>query len=66
MQARPPRLQVLESEVVVNRPKGPKGEPLRVAECIVGDETATIVFNARNEQGRSWALWEACWMQQGG
>ena len=25
----------------------------RIAECLVGDETATIVFTARNEQGIS-------------
>ena len=25
----------------------------RIAECVVGDETATIIFTARNEQGSS-------------
>lgn len=30
--------------------------PVRLAECLVGDETATILFTARNEQGmyRKW------------
>jgi hypothetical protein len=43
--------QVVKAQVVVDRPRGPKGQPLKVAECIVGDETAVIVFTARNEQG---------------
>ena len=38
---------------MLNKPRGPKGTPLRVAECIVGDETGIVVFTARNEQGRS-------------
>ena len=25
--------------------------PTRIAECLVGDETGTIIFTARNEQG---------------
>ncbi len=45
------RVKVVESKVVVDRQRGPKGQPLKVAECIVGDQTATIVFTARNEQG---------------
>lgn len=40
-------------QVVVDRARGPKGQPLKVAECIVGDETGTIVFTARNEQGKA-------------
>lgn len=43
-------------QVVVDRPRGPKGQPLKVAECIVGDETGTIVFTARNEQGAACAM----------
>jgi hypothetical protein len=43
--------QVVKAQIVVDRPRGPKGQPIKVAECIVGDETATIVFTARNEQG---------------
>lgn len=43
-------VKVLEAKVVLSRPRGPKGSPLRVAECIVGDETGVIVFTARNEQ----------------
>ena len=43
--------QVVQAQIVVDRPRGPKGQPLKVAECIVGDESGTIVFTARNEQG---------------
>ncbi|WIA39045.1 hypothetical protein OEZ86_005189 [Tetradesmus obliquus] len=43
-------VQVVKAQVVVDRARGPKGQPLKVAECIVGDETGTIVFTARNEQ----------------
>lgn len=25
--------------------------PSRIAECVIGDETASIIFTARNEQG---------------
>uniref|UniRef100_A0A803QJJ4 Single-stranded DNA binding protein Ssb-like OB fold domain-containing protein n=1 Tax=Cannabis sativa TaxID=3483 RepID=A0A803QJJ4_CANSA len=27
-------------------------QPSRIAECLVGDETGTILFTARNEQGQ--------------
>lgn len=43
-------VKVEKSQLVVDRQRGPKGQPLRVAECIVGDETGSIVFTARNEQ----------------
>ena len=43
--------QVLDAKVVLTRPKGPKGNSLKVAECLVGDESGIIVFTARNEQG---------------
>jgi hypothetical protein len=46
--------QVVEAKIVVDRPRGPKGQPLKVAECIVGDESGVIVFTARNEQGAGW------------
>lgn len=50
----PPASQVMEAKIVVDRPtRGPKGQPLKVAECIVGDETGCIVFTARNEQGEA-------------
>lgn len=42
-------VKVLETKIVLNRPRGPKG-PLRVAECLVGDQTGVIIFTAKNEQ----------------
>jgi replication factor A1 len=36
------------SSMLLSRPH----QPARIAECLVGDETGTIVFTARNEQGR--------------
>jgi replication factor A1 len=44
--------QVIEAKVVLTRAKGPKGNELKVAECLVGDESGIIVFTARNEQGK--------------
>lgn len=35
----------------VGRPSVLAAKPPRIAECLVGDETGTIVFTARNEQG---------------
>lgn len=35
------------SSMLLSRPQ----HPTRIAECLVGDETGTIVFTARNEQG---------------
>eukprot|EP00775_Hariotina_reticulata_P003838 gene3838-4095_t len=43
-------LKVVEAKTVIDRQRGPKGQPLKVAECIVGDPTGVIVFTARNEQ----------------
>lgn len=34
-------------------PRGGKGASVKVAECLVGDETGVILFVARNEQGES-------------
>lgn len=35
------------SSLILSRPL----HPARIAECLVGDETGTIVFTARNDQG---------------
>mmetsp|Transcript_35617 Transcript_35617/g.79175 ORF Transcript_35617/g.79175 Transcript_35617/m.79175 type:complete len:136 (-) Transcript_35617:574-981(-) len=43
-------VKVVEAKVVHSRAKGPKGTPIKVAECIVGDKTGAIVFTARDEQ----------------
>ena len=34
------------------RPDGPQVRQMRIAECLVGDETGMIIFTARNDQGR--------------
>ncbi|MED6143672.1 hypothetical protein PIB30_007970 [Stylosanthes scabra] len=32
------------------RPDGPQPRQMRIAECLVGDETGMIIFTARNDQ----------------
>ncbi|KAJ0989089.1 hypothetical protein J5N97_007445 [Dioscorea zingiberensis] len=32
------------------RPDGPQVRQMCIAECLIGDETGTIIFTARNEQ----------------
>jgi hypothetical protein len=48
----------VEAKLVIDRQRGPKGQPLKVAECIVGDPTGVIVFTARNEQGEQWQCYD--------
>ncbi|AQK97958.1 Uncharacterized protein Zm00014a_027812 [Zea mays] len=45
-------LKVVDSKMVVQRGRegGPQGRQMRIAECLVGDETGIIVFTARNDQ----------------
>lgn len=45
--------KVVSSKMVLQkgRPDGPQVRQMRIAECLIGDETGTIVFTARNEQG---------------
>ncbi|XP_051117282.1 uncharacterized protein At4g28440-like [Andrographis paniculata] len=45
-------VKVLSSKMVMQkgRPDGIPGRPMRIAECLVGDDTGTILFTARNEQ----------------
>ncbi|KAH9289811.1 hypothetical protein KI387_033928, partial [Taxus chinensis] len=45
-------LKVVSSNIVLQkgRPDGPQVRQMRIAECLVGDETGMIVFTARNEQ----------------
>ncbi|KAL6010990.1 hypothetical protein ACLOJK_001434 [Asimina triloba] len=46
-------VKVVSSKMVLQkgRPDGPQVRQMRIAECLVGDETGMIVFTARNEQG---------------
>ncbi|EFJ10880.1 hypothetical protein SELMODRAFT_97896 [Selaginella moellendorffii] len=45
-------VKVLSSKLVLQKPRpdGSQVRQMRIAECIVGDETGVIVFAARNEQ----------------
>ncbi|EER93484.1 hypothetical protein BDA96_01G100500 [Sorghum bicolor] len=45
-------VKVVDSKMVVQRGRdgGPQGRQMRIAECLVGDETGIIVFTARNDQ----------------
>ncbi|KAL0395691.1 UNVERIFIED_CONTAM: hypothetical protein Scaly_0017500 [Sesamum calycinum] len=45
-------VKVVSSKLVLRkgRPDGPQVRQMRIAECLVGDETGTILFTARNEQ----------------
>lgn len=46
-------VKVVSSKMVLQkgRPDGPQVRQMRIAECLVGDESGTILFTARNEQG---------------
>lgn len=46
-------VKVLESKTVLQKGRSVSQHlrQTRIAECLVGDETGTIVFTARNEQG---------------
>ncbi|XP_073120691.1 uncharacterized protein At4g28440-like [Henckelia pumila] len=49
-------VKVVSSTTVLNKKprnpnfRGPQNQSTRIAECLVGDETGTILFTARNEQ----------------
>ncbi|CAO1947417.1 unnamed protein product, partial [Urochloa humidicola] len=45
-------IKVVDSKMVLQRGRegGPQGRQMRIAECLVGDETGIIVFTARNDQ----------------
>lgn len=45
-------VKVVSSKTVLQRgrPDGPQVRQMRLAECLVGDETGMIVFTARNDQ----------------
>lgn len=46
-------VKVVSANMVVQkgRPDGPQVRQMRIAECLIGDETGTILFTARNDQG---------------
>ncbi|KAL8142402.1 hypothetical protein V2J09_015434 [Rumex salicifolius] len=45
-------VKVVDSKMVMQRgrPDGPQMRQMRLAECLVGDETGMIIFTARNDQ----------------
>lgn len=45
-------VKVVDSKLVMQRGRadGPQGRQMRMAECLVGDETGMIIFTARNDQ----------------
>ncbi|KAL9240944.1 hypothetical protein vseg_015109 [Gypsophila vaccaria] len=45
-------VKVVDAKVVMQRGRseGPQSRQMRLAECLVGDETGIIVFTARNDQ----------------
>ncbi|KAL6607737.1 hypothetical protein ACP70R_040800 [Stipagrostis hirtigluma subsp. patula] len=43
-------IKVVDSKMIVQRGRGEGGRQMRIAECLVGDETGIIVFTARNDQ----------------
>ncbi|OAY72672.1 uncharacterized protein At4g28440-like [Ananas comosus] len=45
-------VKVVDSKMIMQkgRSDGPQARQMRIAECLVGDETGMIVFTARNEQ----------------
>lgn len=46
-----PASQVLDQKTVIDRPTRSGGKPTKIVECLVGDNTGTIIFSARNDQG---------------
>lgn len=46
-------VKVVNAKMVMQkgRPDGPQPRQMRIAECLVGDETGMIIFTARNDQG---------------
>ena len=46
-------VKVVNSKMILpkGRANGNQGRQMRLAECLVGDETGMIIFTARNDQG---------------
>lgn len=46
-------VKVVSTKMVLQkgRPDAPQPRQMRIAECLVGDETGMIIFTARNDQG---------------
>ncbi|KAI7733814.1 hypothetical protein M8C21_008933 [Ambrosia artemisiifolia] len=46
-------VKVVSSKLVLQKGR-PDDRQMRIAECLVGDETGTILFTARNDQVDKW------------
>lgn len=44
-------VKVVSSKMIMTRNRNTQGRNMRLAECLVGDETGIVVFTARNDQG---------------
>ncbi|XAR65064.1 hypothetical protein NMG60_11009027 [Bertholletia excelsa] len=46
------QVKVVSSKMIMPKGRGdaPQGRQMRLAECLVGDETGIIIFTARNDQ----------------
>ena len=46
-------VKVVDSKLIMQRGRsdGPQVRQMKIAECLVGDETGMIIFTARNDQG---------------
>lgn len=55
-------VKVVDSKLVMQRGRsdGPQVRPMKIAECLVGDETGMIIFTARNDQGKILFRFEMC------
>jgi hypothetical protein len=52
-------VKVVSTKMVLQkgRADGPQVRQMRIAECLVGDETGMIIFTARNDQGIYLWIW---------
>lgn len=48
-------VKVVNTKTVV--PRGNQSRQMRLAECLVGDETGMIIFTARNDQGIEFSIY---------
>lgn len=46
-------VKVLKADPVLPKTRPVNHRPTRIAECLIGDDTATILFTARNDQGNN-------------
>lgn len=53
-------VKVISAKTVLNKGRSASSlnpRPTRIAECVIGDETGTIIFTARNEQSNILSLY---------